>query len=374
MYYLLGQAELFMLAYVDDLLWLTKDGKGLELIVLSIYFLQILGLPFAWRKFHGGLQFEWVGFQICLDGCQLGISEQRAQWLVKRLRNACAEGQVALADLSAVLGRLSFALTALGHLRLFLGPIYAWVAALAGKTAVSKLPKALRLIFAFLRLALEGGGRLQPLGPRAVEEREFYRTDARAEGDEVWIGGWALDHAETRRCRWFSEKLDHTTAPWLFCSGESYRQIASLELLATLAAVVVFGLPKQAAGQVRCSASTDNKGNAQVVRRRMATKFPLCAFLMELAIQLQRSGAEMWLHWLVRLQNEEADALSNGVTAGFDPALRCRFDLQTFKGAVLHQMLAEGANMYDEIKKAKNRKFERMLPKGQPLKSRDPWG
>eukprot|EP00438_Fugacium_kawagutii_P010279 Skav225676 [mRNA] locus=scaffold1924:371329:372228:- [translate_table: standard] len=272
---MLGQAELFLLAYVDDLLWLTRDSKGLELIVVTIYFLQILGLPFVWLKFHGGLQFEWVGFQICLDGCQLGTSEQRAQWLVKWLREACADGQVVLADVSAVLGRLSFALTALGHLRPFLGPIYAWVAALVGKTSVAKLPKALKLIFTFSCLALEGGGRLQSLGQRAVEERELYRTDARAEGDEVWIGGWALDHADTRRCRWFSEKLDHITAPWLFCSGESYRQIASLELLATLAAVVVFGLPKQAAGQIRCSASTDNKGNAQVVRRWMTTKFPL---------------------------------------------------------------------------------------------------
>ena len=373
-YYLLGQAEIFLLAYVDDLLWLTRDCKGLELIVLSIYFLQILGLPFAWHKFHGRLQFEWVGFQICLDGCKLGISERRSQWLVGWLRQACNEGQVQVADMSAVLGRLSFALTALGHLRPFLGPIYAWVAAVTGKMRVARLPKALKLIFSFLCTALDGDGRLRALGRKVSEERELYRTDARAEGDEVWIGGWALDHDDTRRCRWFSERLDHTSAPWLFCSGESYRQIASLELLATLAAVVVFGLPVQAAGRVRCSASTDNKGNAQVVKRWMTTKFPLCAFLMELAIQLQRSGAELWLHWIPRLQNEEADALSNGVHAGFDPALRRRFDLQTFQGVVLHQMLAEGANLYDEIKEAKKGKFIKKLPKSQPLKTKEPWG
>ena len=95
---------------------------------------------------------------------------------------------------------------------------------------------------------------------------------------------------------------------------------------------------------------------------------------MELAIQLQRSGAELWLHWIPRLQNEEADALSNGVHAGFDPALRRRFDLQTFQGVVLHQMLAEGANLYDEIKEAKKGKFIKKLPKSQPLKTKEPWG
>ena len=46
---------------------------------------------------------------------------------------------------------------------------------------------------------MDGDGRLQALGRKVGEERELYRTDARADGDEVWIGGWALDHDDTRR-------------------------------------------------------------------------------------------------------------------------------------------------------------------------------
>ena len=43
---------------------------------------------------------------------------------------------------------------------------------------------------------------------------------------------------------------------------------------------------------VRCSAGTDNIGNSYAVARLLSTSFPLNAFLMELALRLQREGAE----------------------------------------------------------------------------------
>ena len=64
----------------------------------------------------------------------------------------------------------------------------------------------------------------------------------RAEGEEIWLGGWALDSDEIKERRWFSERLDCRRFPWLKGGGEAYRQIAALELLATLVAVVVFGI------------------------------------------------------------------------------------------------------------------------------------
>ena len=108
------------------------------------------------------------------------------------------------------------------------------------------------------------------------------RTDARAEGNEVWIGGWAIDDPDPRNCRWFSEHLDHIAAPWLYVAGESYRQIASLELMATLTAVILFGGPAGQCCSSGCSAGTDNRGNTYVVSRLLTTKFPLYAFLMSL--------------------------------------------------------------------------------------------
>ena len=51
-----------------------------------------------------------------------------------------------------------------------------------------------------------------------------------------------MDSDEIKERRWFSERLDCRRFPWLKGGGEAYRQIAALELLATLVAVVVFGI------------------------------------------------------------------------------------------------------------------------------------
>ena len=332
-FYLLGKREIFMLVYVDDLLWLAHNDKdSVQMVCLVIFFFVLLGLPFSWRKFKGGGEFCWVGLELNLRESKLGLSVQRAQWLIQWLTKTTAADCVKIADVSAVLGRLSFALTALGHLRPFLGPVYAWVASLDHRHAY-KVPRAISLIFKFLAKALGGGGRLTSAGKAHAVEKELFRTDAKAEGNEVWIAGWALDCENTKQCRWFSERLDHVTAPWVYMAGEAYRQIASLELLATLAAVMLFGVPPGEACGFHCSAATDNRGNSNLVSRLLTTKFPLCILLMELAAQLQDRGAELRLHWLPRLQNEEAGDYSR-----FDKRLRLRFDLRSFQGLVLQDL------------------------------------
>lgn len=240
------------------------------------------------------------------------------------------------------------------------------------------LPKAKQLIFQFLARVLDGDGRLLAVGSAKQQEVELFRTDAKAEGNTVRIAGWACcdsSSADTLQCRWFSETLDHTNAPWLFCSGESYRQIASLELAATLVAVFLFGVP-ETSKCARCSAATDNRGNGSVVARWLTTKFPLSAFLMELATQLQSRGADLQLHWLPRLQNIEADALTNSIFAGFTPEKRMRFEFGSFKGHILSDLLACGIELYDEIRTSRAAKMHNPcseLSKEDTLRMRAPW-
>ena len=215
-YYALGKAGVQQLVYVDDLLFLTNDCKGIGQTVLLIFLYVVLGLPFTWKKFRGGVELTWVGFEIVLKGAKLGLSSSRAQWLVKWLRTTADLGQAKIADVSSVLGRLSFGLTALGHYRPFLGPVYAWVAAMQN-FSVCRLPKAIQLIFRFLAKVLDGDGRLLAVGSAKQQEVELFKTDAKADGNTVRIAGWACcDSADTWQCRWFSETLDHTNAPWLF--------------------------------------------------------------------------------------------------------------------------------------------------------------
>ena len=141
--------------------------------------------------------------------------------------------------------RLSFAFPVLPNFRPLLGPLYALSAAM-GAFRSRPLPKLVIVLLKFLNASLERLGRNAAVGEHCETECELFRTDARAEGDEVWIG-FALDNGKLSERRWFS----HRTGKWLFLAGESCRAIASLELLETLAAVVLFQVVNNSAARVR---------------------------------------------------------------------------------------------------------------------------
>ena len=88
-FYLIGRLALDQLIYSDDLFWLTCVAAGVPWIVLIIFYYVLLGLPFAWHKFSGGLKCGWVGFELILKENALGLSVARAQWMIRRLSTAC---------------------------------------------------------------------------------------------------------------------------------------------------------------------------------------------------------------------------------------------------------------------------------------------
>ena len=51
---------------------------------------------------------------------------------------------------------------------------------------------------------------------------EVFRLDAKAEGEEVAIGGWRTrDGAKTADAPWFAVRLNRRNAPWAFARGEA---------------------------------------------------------------------------------------------------------------------------------------------------------
>ena len=52
---------------------------------------------------------------------------------------------------------------------------------------------------------------------RAKNLGEVFRLDAKAEGEQVAIGGWRVAGApSTREASWFAAKLNRRNAPWAF--------------------------------------------------------------------------------------------------------------------------------------------------------------
>ena len=68
------------------------------------------------------------------------------------------------------------------------------------------------------------------------------------------IAGWACgDLPDPRKCQWFSEKLSCLEAPYFFAAEEPYRAIASLELMATLVALLLFSPERGMSCTFACS-------------------------------------------------------------------------------------------------------------------------
>ena len=168
-YYLTGRRwSPEVLLYADD--WIILAGRESELadVATIILVLEALGVPMKWAKYRGGFEVCWVGYEIGLRDWTLGISEARARWLIDWMMKTVEAKAVDLADLTAVLGRLAFAMGPLDSLRPFLAPIYAWTSA-AGSRGVVLLPWSMLFLFKMLAESREwslfrGGARGYRLG------------------------------------------------------------------------------------------------------------------------------------------------------------------------------------------------------------------
>ena len=285
-----------------------------------------------------------------------------------------------------VLGRLGFAANALVNIRPWLAPLYAWLAA-TPPLAYLPLPVLVKLIFTLLIEALGSAAATRAIRIQEDSSGAVFYADAMASNERVGIGGYEWKEGRPLLdSPWYAEVITKADAPWVFEHGEdqAFRKIATLELIASIACVRLFGEKDRHEGKViTLSGVTDNKGNGHIVNKLFSTKYPMCAAVMQLTADLSERGAEIDLTWKPREENDLADKLSNGICDGFDPARRKRFDLQDLD--MLNLILAKGKAMYRAVAEEKARRKtlckeealqEKRRPSRKPeekLRNRDPW-
>ena len=384
-HYLLG-AELLLelLVYVDDFILLARTQAQVKAAGFLVFLLSLLGVPFSWKKFRGGTELSWIGYWSDFRAFRLGVSQARADWVVKWIQGRLDEGRVDINDFTAVLGRLCFAMGPLEYARPFLAPLYAWVGALDARGSVP-LPWSVRFILTYIKGEFMGENRTMQIYPMSVDFGPAFRADAKAEGQSVVIGGWdCAGGRPAAQARWFSIELDRRSAPWAFARGEPFRTIAALELYASLMCIVVFAdaWPEHARGGMTLSGITDNLGNTYCVSRLMTSKFPSVVILTELAAQLKQRKLDLSLGWVPRDQNEEADALTNQDYSAFDMNLRVDVAPGKIKWILLPRMLAVAEELYEQVRRLRSE-----VSAGAPgassargstrpedkLRARDPW-
>ena len=95
------------------------------------------------------------------------------------------------------------------------------------------------------------GGKAENKGTHLLRERSAaprqggrrIRTDAKAEGDLVTIGGYETFDQEgkaisKKEAMWFFLQLDSASVPWAFIKGEPFRTTSPLEMLGALMAIM----------------------------------------------------------------------------------------------------------------------------------------
>ena len=134
-------------------------------------------------------------------------------------------------------------------------------------------------------------------------------------------------------------------------------------------------------GLLRISCGTDNLGNTFLLDRLITTKYPLGVVLMEVAHQCHKKGLSLRADWVPRLENQEADDLTNLEFKSFDMARRLDVQLEALEFGVLRELFHVGDQYLEELESLKARAREAKVAKegkkrklaGESLRERDPW-
>ena len=189
---------------------------------------------------------------------------------------------------------------------------------------------------------------------------------AKAEGEKIVIGGWkVIGDGNTKDAPWFSLTLTRATAPWAYSKGDPFRTIASLALLGSLVSLILLVPVEErrydSSALISMTCSTDNQGNSFLLDRLLTTRYPWGVILMELAHQMKLRRMLLRARWLPRLQNQEADDITNDEFRHFNPKRRIPVRLEDLEFTVMNKLFAVGDDYLsrpEEARASEKRKRE----------------
>ena len=79
--YIMGSRWFMQVIYVDDLHGSFAGHRKFLHLWIWLLAYELVGVPFGYHKFKGGLSSDFVGFHLRYDLCEVGITEKRGKWL-----------------------------------------------------------------------------------------------------------------------------------------------------------------------------------------------------------------------------------------------------------------------------------------------------
>eukprot|EP00435_Cladocopium_sp_Y103_P056563 s1864_g19.t1 len=336
------QDHVFQLLFADDLKMMAAGQDKYDLIWYLLISWIMVGAPFRWPKFRGGVCLEFVGFYMDYCKFEVGLSERRTNWIVQWVQEVQGnQGLVAHRRFVELVGRLVYASQVLTWVKPLLAPLHAWKSSIRPGT-VAVMPQTVSVILLFIsEMLTKGYNRTTGRSPKRSGQQEF-RTDAKCASDKVVLGGWELgSEHDPKKARWFSLELTPAEAPWLF-EGATVQYMSTVaELLATLVAMETFGYFKRGGLPYRLvvEAGTDNLATEHISLKSSTNKFPLAYVQMHLHLKCFFHGLVLRLNWRPRETNQEADDLTNGKYDRFTMSLRCKVTWENLDLDLVKRML-----------------------------------
>ena len=362
-----GQSHTFQLLFADDLKMVAAGEDKYDRIWYMLIAWLMLGTPFRWPKFRGGVCLEFVGFYMDYCKFEVGLSERRTAWIVQWVENARRDGGlVTHRSFVELVGRLVYAGQVLVWMRPLMAPLHAWKSAIAPGT-VAILPQTVSVVLLYLAEMLKQGyHRTSGRSPRS-EGRQAFRTDAKCEDGLIVLGGWELgQHMDPKQARWFSIELREPDAPWLFETSRVQSRSTVAELLASYAALQIFGYfkEKHQPQQIVVEAGTDNQATEHISIKGSSSKFPLAYVQAQLGLKCFLHRLLLRLKWRPREENVEADDLTNSRFHRFSLERRCEASWRDLDLSIMDQLL----RFKDEVQSWKEDR--KRIPPGQPKTSK----
>eukprot|EP00439_Symbiodinium_sp_Y106_P000269 s9686_g1.t1 len=198
----LGPLWNLQVIYVDDLHIVVVGKDKFVVLWMALAAYELMGTPFAYHKFKGGLEVEFVGYSLSYKHACAGISPKRTAWVLGWIEevkgnNWFVQGR----RLHEFLGRLNFVARVLTWIKPFLAPIYAFNAVLKRGT-VARLPEMVYLTLIFISEQLEA-----------------------SKGMQSWLLGRDHDPAVAP---WFALEIFPGDLPFLFDEAQESERIEAL--------------------------------------------------------------------------------------------------------------------------------------------------
>ena len=362
------QHAFYHFAHVDDV-HPTFYGKRMYINFLVWLILQeMIGVPFAYHKFKGKTLVAFIGYELDYGSRLVGLSEARGAWVRSWVEEARkARFVVSVRRFAEFLGRLGFVARVVYWIKPHLAPLYAWAAA-ASKSHVAKMPDTVVLTLMYLEATLNDVNFKVAPGRVCEEKGLLFHTDAKCADGYVVLGGWD-SRKDPSEAPWFAIVVKPADAPCLFDGqGKSQWASASAELLATLAALWIFGHLKESSSQrrlpVAVAGATDNQSNEKLLKRHSTSKWPLMLINMQLSHLLRKACLRLNLSWKPREENQLADALTNLDFQAFSPEHRFNCGFSELPLELLNQLWSSKSD-FDASRRALQSKtsFQPRVPK-----------